>query len=125
MGWGRGRAAWNEEKVKQTQREGGDAESGRLLMAGAVELGAAAAGHHLQAQLNRLGPVLTDHARRRIDRPLQVNKAAVERIKKGSLCYYFYLRGRCTTKCSRNQCTVEAGTARKMLQELEGGSRGR
>jgi len=72
--------------------------SGRLLMAGAVEFGAAA-GHNPQ---DRLGPVLTDHAGCRIDRPLQVNKAVVERIKKGSLCYYFYLRGKCTTKCSRN-----------------------
>ncbi|KAH8598631.1 hypothetical protein B0O99DRAFT_684021 [Bisporella sp. PMI_857] len=75
--------------------------SERLLTAGSVHLGGPA-GHNPQAQLDRLGPVLTNHAGRRIDRPLQVNKVVVERIKKCSLCYYFYLRGKCTTKCLRN-----------------------
>lgn len=58
--------------------------------------------HNPKSQCDRLGPILKDQGGRRIDRPLQVNKAVVDRIKKGSLCYYFYLRGQCQTGCQRN-----------------------
>uniref|UniRef100_A0A0D2Y836 DUF7923 domain-containing protein n=1 Tax=Fusarium oxysporum (strain Fo5176) TaxID=660025 RepID=A0A0D2Y836_FUSOF len=59
--------------------------------------------HNPQVQSDRLGPVLTDQGGRRFDRPLQVNPVVVERIKKGSLCYFLFLRGNCVSpKCGRN-----------------------
>jgi hypothetical protein len=59
--------------------------------------------HNRQAQSDRLGPVLTDISGRRVDRPLQLDEMVVERIKKGVLCYYLYLRGECVSeKCDRN-----------------------
>lgn len=55
------------------------------------------------AQTSRLGPVLTDQSGLRVDRPLDVNQAVFERIKKGFLCYYFFLRGECASPaCARN-----------------------
>ena len=67
----------------------------------AVELGGPA-GQNLRAQSNRLGPMLTGQDGRRMDKPLHVDKAAADRIKRGSLCYYFYLRGKCVMNCPRN-----------------------
>jgi hypothetical protein len=59
--------------------------------------------HNRQAQSDKLGPVLTDTSGRRVDKPLQVNEVVVERIKKGILCYYLFLRGECVSeKCDRN-----------------------
>ncbi|EWY80022.1 hypothetical protein FOYG_16820 [Fusarium oxysporum NRRL 32931] len=59
--------------------------------------------HNPQVQSDRLGPVLTDQGGRRFDRLLQVNPVVVERIKKGSLCYFLFLRGNCVSpKCGRN-----------------------
>lgn len=59
--------------------------------------------HNPHAKPDRLGPVLTDQNGRRVDRELQVNEVVVERIKKGDLCFYFFLRGACLAKkCERN-----------------------
>jgi hypothetical protein len=56
-----------------------------------------------QAQSDKLGPVLMGTSGRRVDKPLQVNEMVFERIKRGDLCYYFYLRGECISeKCERN-----------------------
>ncbi|KAL6699115.1 hypothetical protein J3F84DRAFT_243156 [Trichoderma pleuroticola] len=55
-----------------------------------------------KAQSDRLGPVLKDNRGRRFDRTLQVNDAIVERLKKGSLCYYFFLRGECLLSSCRS-----------------------
>lgn len=56
-----------------------------------------------RAQSDRLGPIMKDVSERRVDRPLQVNEAIVERIKKGDMCYYLFLRGECVTPtCRRN-----------------------
>ena len=57
--------------------------------------------HKPKAQSDRLGPVLKGEGGRRIDKQLQVDKAVADRLKKGSLCYYFYLRGKCTG-CQRS-----------------------
>jgi hypothetical protein len=61
-------------------------------------------GHHNhQAQSDRLGPVVTNTNGRRVDKPLQVDEVVVERLKRGVLCYYFFLRGECVSeKCARN-----------------------
>jgi hypothetical protein len=59
--------------------------------------------HNPFAQTSRLGPVLTDQSGRRFDRSLDVDQAVVERIKKGTLCYYLFLRGECVSPaCARN-----------------------
>jgi hypothetical protein len=54
-----------------------------------------------QARSDRLGPVLTDQAGHRVDRPLRVNEAVVENLKKGSLCYHYFLRGDCVLPTCR------------------------
>ncbi|KAK8022579.1 hypothetical protein PG993_013346 [Apiospora rasikravindrae] len=54
------------------------------------------------AQFSRLGPVLRDHNGRRVDKALQVDQTVVERLKRGGLCYWLYLRGECATRCDRN-----------------------
>ena len=59
--------------------------------------------HTSQAQPDRLGPVLRDQDGRRVDRPLKVSKPILERVKKGSLCYYLFLRGSCISPtCGRS-----------------------
>ncbi|KAM0452695.1 hypothetical protein ACHAPV_009314 [Trichoderma viride] len=56
-----------------------------------------------KAKADRLGPIMTDDSGRRVDRPLQVKAAIVERIKIKSLCYYLFLRGECVmSSCFRN-----------------------
>lgn len=56
-----------------------------------------------KAKSDRLGPIMTDDSGRRVDRPLQVKAAIVERIKIKSLCYYLFLRGECfMPSCFRN-----------------------
>ncbi|KAK4065961.1 uncharacterized protein Triagg1_8270 [Trichoderma aggressivum f. europaeum] len=57
---------------------------------------------NLKAQSERLGPVLKDNRGRRVDRTLRVNDAIVERLKKGSLCFYFFLRGECLVPSCRS-----------------------
>ncbi|KID83177.1 C-x8-C-x5-C-x3-H type zinc finger protein [Metarhizium guizhouense ARSEF 977] len=51
---------------------------------------------------NRLGPVLKDENGSRVDKELTVDRKIVERLKKGHLCFYFYLRGRCNPLCQQN-----------------------
>lgn len=59
--------------------------------------------HNPLAQKSRLGPVLTDQSGRRVDKLMEVNQAIVERMKKGHLCYYLFLRGECVSPgCARN-----------------------
>ncbi|KAH0525503.1 hypothetical protein TsFJ059_007866 [Trichoderma semiorbis] len=58
--------------------------------------------HNPKAQSDRLGPVLKDNKGRRVDRKLRVNDAIVERLKKGSLCFYFFLRGECLLPSCRS-----------------------
>lgn len=61
------------------------------------------AGINPGAHSDRLGPVIIDDSGRRVDKPLHVEKAAHDRMKKTSLCYYYYLRGQCiNTPCQRN-----------------------
>lgn len=56
-----------------------------------------------RSQSDRLAPVLTDQNGRRVDRSLKINMSVVERIKKGLLCYHFFLRGECVLPtCRRN-----------------------
>jgi hypothetical protein len=56
-----------------------------------------------QAQSDKLGPVLMGTGGRRFDKSLQVNEVVFERIKRGVLCYYLFLRGECVSeKCDRN-----------------------
>lgn len=64
--------------------------------------GSGPAGHNPRAQSERLGPVWKSQSGRRIDKPLHVDKMAADRIRKASLCHYFYLRGQCVTVCQRN-----------------------
>ncbi|KAJ1323751.1 hypothetical protein MN608_10997 [Microdochium nivale] len=52
-------------------------------------------GMKLQVQSGRLAPVVLDATGCRVDRALNVSKAVKERIAKGELCYWLYLRGRC------------------------------
>ncbi|KAK8091701.1 hypothetical protein PG997_002062 [Apiospora hydei] len=54
------------------------------------------------AQSSRLGPVIRDQNGRRVDKALQVDQTAVERLRKGGLCYWLYLRGECVAQCGRN-----------------------
>ncbi|KXJ87834.1 hypothetical protein Micbo1qcDRAFT_167009 [Microdochium bolleyi] len=49
----------------------------------------------LQVQSKRLGPIVLDADGCRVDRVLQVSKTVAEKIAKGELCYWLYLRGRC------------------------------
>ncbi|KAH8200805.1 hypothetical protein TruAng_005042 [Truncatella angustata] len=59
--------------------------------------------HNPRAKSSRLVPISKGENGRRLDRPLQIDDATVERIKKGALCYYLYLRGECVSgKCRRN-----------------------
>lgn len=55
-----------------------------------------------QAQWHRLGPLQFDEDGCRVDKPLHYDESTVKRIRKGRLCYWFYLRGRChnTGGCS-------------------------
>lgn len=94
--WGRSITSNMEETVADRS-----SNSGQSLMTGEVELGVAVR-HNPRAQSDRLGPVLTDYAGHRTDRLLQVNKVVMERIRKGHLCHYFYLRGSCAISCWRN-----------------------
>ncbi|KAL7924344.1 hypothetical protein ACQKWADRAFT_286485 [Trichoderma austrokoningii] len=56
-----------------------------------------------KAKSERLGPIVKDDSGRRVDRPLQVKAAIVDRIRVKSLCYYLFLRGECVMpSCSRN-----------------------
>lgn len=50
---------------------------------------------HLEVPPHRLGPIVFDAAGSRVDRCLKVDKAVANRIAKGGLCYWLYLRGRC------------------------------
>lgn len=52
-------------------------------------------------QWDRLGPVVVNSAGLRYDRPLLVDKALVERLKKANLCHWLFLRGECVG-CARN-----------------------
>lgn len=55
------------------------------------------------AHSDRLGPVLNDDDGFRVDKPLQVDKTVVERIRKGKLCHFLYLRGECSLhSCKSN-----------------------
>ncbi|KAK8113578.1 hypothetical protein PG984_014104 [Apiospora sp. TS-2023a] len=47
------------------------------------------------AHSSRLGPIIRDENGRRVDKKLHVDQDVVDRIKKGHLCYSFYLRGAC------------------------------
>lgn len=58
--------------------------------------------HKLEVQSGRLGPVLKDEKGWRIDKPLSVGAAVVDRIKKAHLCNFLYLRGECAKSCQRN-----------------------
>jgi hypothetical protein len=59
--------------------------------------------YNRQAQSDRLEPVSTDLSGRRVDKSLSVDEVVLRRIKKGVLCYYFFLRGECVSgKCDRN-----------------------
>ncbi|VUC26772.1 unnamed protein product [Clonostachys rosea] len=59
--------------------------------------------HNPNAQSDRFGHILRNESGRRIDAPLQVDKAIVERIKRGGLCFHLYLRGECiASMCRRN-----------------------
>jgi hypothetical protein len=76
---------------------------GRATATGRKVPGTPFNGYRRQAQSGRLGPVSTDISGRRVDKALQVDKVIVERIKKGVLCYYLFLRGECVSeKCDRN-----------------------
>ncbi|KAH7381300.1 hypothetical protein DE146DRAFT_637050 [Phaeosphaeria sp. MPI-PUGE-AT-0046c] len=55
-----------------------------------------------EANSYRLGPVIIGDKGRRIDKRLHVEKATSDRIKKAWLCYYYYLRGQCTTPCQKS-----------------------
>lgn len=98
--------AWGRGGVMSTvsaplANQGGNV--GRPMAIGWREPGTPFKGYNLQAQSDRLGPVLTDISGHRVDKPLQVNEVVVERIKKGKLCYYLFLRGECVSeKCDRN-----------------------
>ncbi|KAK8064293.1 hypothetical protein PG996_008945 [Apiospora saccharicola] len=48
------------------------------------------------AHSSRLGPIIRDENGRRVDKELHVDQDVVDRIKKGHLCYSFYLRGECS-----------------------------
>jgi uracil-DNA glycosylase len=76
--------------------------SSKLPKAMGAAISGAIAGQNPRAQSDRLRPVLNSQSGRRIDKPLLVDRAIVDRIKKASLCYYFYLRGQCIMPCRRN-----------------------
>lgn len=101
------RPAWGRGVVMSTVAESfadHGSNTGRPVAVGPVVPKTPLAGcHKPQAQSGRLGPVLRDQDGRRVDRPLQVNQEVLERIKKGGLCYYLFLRGDCVSPmCKRN-----------------------
>lgn len=54
------------------------------------------------AQVERLGPVLTNRRGRRVDKPLFVDSSHVEKLKRKTLCYYQFLRGECISQSCRS-----------------------
>lgn len=82
------------------------ANTAGALMAAAMEspLAMGASFHRvLAARSDRLGPVLIDDDGLRVDKPLQVDKTVVERIRKAKLCHFLYLRGECSLhSCKSN-----------------------
>lgn len=55
-------------------------------------------------QSERLGPVEVNSVGLRYDRPLQVDQALVEKLKRANLCQWLFLRGECVG-CVRNHGT--------------------
>lgn len=63
--------------------------------------------HISKPQSERLGPVVTNQAGRRVDKPfpVQPSEAVMEKMKNKSLCFHLFLRGECNTgekPCRRN-----------------------
>lgn len=62
----------------------------------------------IKAQSERLGPVVTDQAGRRVDKPFppsQPSEIVIERLRGQSLCYHLFLRGECVLQgkpCRKN-----------------------
>jgi hypothetical protein len=96
--------AWGRGSVISTPLTGRGAEVGRPMAIGRRVPEIPFKGHHSrQAQSDRLGPVVTNINGRRVDKPLHVDEVVVERIKRGALCYYLFLHGKCVSeKCDRN-----------------------
>lgn len=95
---------WKTPPRMQANSSGASSQNGSNAQPsgeGAAEV-KSPAGTNPTALSDRLGPVIFDDSGRRIDKPLHVDKAALARIRKASLCYYYYLRGQCTTSCQRN-----------------------
>ena len=94
--------AWGQISTSvQKPIAGHDNNPRRQNTTGPVELGGLVR-LNPKAQSDRLGPVLTGRDGRRIDKALHVDKEIADRIRRGQLCHYFYLRGKCVTNCQQN-----------------------